>query len=77
VLIVGQWFDCLDQEFAIQLWEAGFEVKYALDNFEEVYLNDLEGEDYEQPFFPEDEWDDNDEELTDTFDFILNNNTLR
>jgi hypothetical protein len=48
-----------------------------LDNFEEVYLNDLEGEDYEQPFFPEDEWDDNDEELTDTFDFILNNNTLR
>jgi hypothetical protein len=47
----------------------------SLDSFEEVYLNDLEGEDYEQPFFPEDEWDD--DELKDTFDFILNNNTLR
>jgi hypothetical protein len=47
----------------------------SLDNFEEVYLNDLEEEDYDEPFFPEDEWDA--EELTDTFDFILNNNTLR
>jgi hypothetical protein len=53
-------------------------LNMSYDNYEEVYLNDLEDEDFvDEPSFPEDEWDDNDEELTDTFDFILNNNTLR
>jgi hypothetical protein len=51
-------------------------LNMSYDNYEEVYLNDLEDEDFvDEPSFPEDEWDD--DELKDTFDFILNNNTLR